>query len=202
MEVEYTSCLMQVGQNSLSAKTHRQRDGDPRLTINVGADRVQWVLENLLDGVPEVVAGTPRVNRVDFYFLLDNLRRDRGELPQPMAEPEPALRLTPTNSVGRERAGGLRIRMETPNRRYEVTSVEAFSAQDPSFRATSRGTVYLHLDFENTPPAMYGRSLREAHFGVQANYDITVGYTGVQNQVVIEMPHDTYATIYEDLQNL
>ena len=202
MEVEYTSCLMQVGQDSLSAKTHRRQGGDPRLTVNVGAHEVQWVLENLLDGQPEIVPGPPRVNRVDFYFLLDNLRRDRGQLPQPAAQPEPALRLPTTNSVGRERAGGRPIRMETPNRRYQVASVEAFSAQHPAFRATARGTIYLHLDIENTPPGMYGQSLREAHFGVQAFYDITVGYAGAQNQVVIEMPHATYATIYEDFHNL
>ena len=202
MEVEYTSCLMQVGQDSFSAKTHRQQGGDPRLTVNVSSQGVEWVLENLLDGEPEIVLGPPRANRVDFYFLLENLQRDRGQLPQPAVPPEPALRLATTNSVGTERQGGRRVRMETPNHRYKVASVAALSAQPPAFQAIARQPIYLHLDIENTPRGMYGQVLTEAHLGVQAFYDITAGYAGAQNQVVIGMPHATYATIYEDLQNL
>ena len=202
MEVEYTSCLMQVGQDSFSAKTHRLEGGDPRLTVNVGSSNVQWVLQNLLDGVPEIVQGPPRRDRVDFYFLLENLQRDRGQLPQPTVPSDAALRLQTTNSVGTERPGGRRVRMETPNQRYRVMSVEARSAQHPSFQAIAGQPIFLHLDIENTPVGMYPQRLLEAHFGLQANYAITLGYAGNQNQVVIGMSHATYATIYEDVQNL
>ena len=202
MEVEYTLCQIQLGDNSLAAKTHRRQGGDPRVTINVGAYNVQWVLENLFDGEPEIVDGVPRRNRVDFYFLLDVLRRDRGQLPQPVGLPNPALRLQPTNSVGTERPGGRPVRMETPNRRYRVASVEAFATQAPAFHAIAQQPIFLHLDIETTPPRMYGQIMEEAHFGIQASFEIVDPVVAGQSQVIITMSHETYATIYEDLQNL
>lgn len=202
MDVEYTTCLVQVGQDSLSAKTHRQRGGNPRLTINVGPNNVEWVLENLFDGNPEVVQNPPRRDRVDFYFLLDTFRQDRAQLPLPAAQPTPSLRLPTTNSAGTERPGGRRVRMDRPISRYLIASTEMRSAHQPSFQATARGPVHLHLDIEYTPLGMYPQRLLEVHLGIQASYDILLGYAGAQNQAVIGMSHATYATIFEDLHNL
>ena len=202
MEVEYVLSQLQLGQESLATRTHRLEGGAPRLVVNVGANNVQWVLENLLDGVHEIVPGLPRKDRVDFYFLLEDLRRDRGQLPQPLVPPNPSLRLQTTNSVGMQRPGGRPILMDTPNRRYAASSVEAFFTQPPTFHAIGREPIHLHLDFENTPRGLYPAGTRQAHFGVQALYDVVPGAAGMQNQVVITMSRATYATIYEDLQNL
>ena len=92
--------------------------------------------------------------------------------------------------------------MENPQQRYQIASAEMRSAQQPTFQAIADQPIYLHLDIENTPFGMYPQRLLEVHFGVQASYDITVGYAGAQNQAVIGMSHSMYATIYEDLQNL
>lgn len=202
MEVEYTLCQIQIGQDSLATRTHRREGGDPRLTVNVNADNVEWRLENLLHGEPQTVQGERRRDRVDFYFLEDILRRDRGQLPTPTVHPVETLRLQPANSAGTERRGGRHIRMVTPLARYRMMSVEAFSTQQRSFHAIGQQPIYLHLDRETTPPGGYGQAISEAHFGVQASYAITEGYVGAESLVVVTMSHATYATIYEDLQNI
>ena len=202
MQVEYALCQIQKDRDSMASRTHRLEDGDPRLVIDVRTGDVLWTLDNLMEGGRQVVSGRPRKDRVDFYFLLENFLRDRHELPDPATLPNPALRLPTTNSVGRERPGGRTIKMENPNQRYAVASVEAFLTHPPAFHAVGNGSISLHLDFEFTPRGMYPTRLRQVHFGIQASYRVTSGVEVAQNRVVVTMSHPTYATIYEDLQNV
>lgn len=201
MEVEYTLCQIQSGQVSLAAKTHRQSHGDPRLVIHVASQGVRWELINLVHGDPETVVGVPRQDHVDFYFLLDVLRRDRGQLPQPKAKPDYGLRLTPTNPAGMERPGGRQVRLVAPAYRYLVDSVDVFVTQAPSFHATGSEPV-LHLDIESTPSSIYGQEILEVHFGIQADFEIVGPFTGTQSRAVIEMTPETYATIFAEIQLL
>ena len=60
----------------------------------------------------------------------------------------------------------------------------------------------LHLDLEITPPSKYGLEMIEVHFGVQADFEIVGGYTSNQSYAVITMSEATYATIYDDVQDL
>ena len=201
MEVEYTLCQIQSGQVSMAAKTHRQSNGDPRLVVQVTSQSVRWELINLVDGDPETIVGAPRQDHVDFYFLLDVLRRDRGQLPQPTARPDYGLRLDPANPAGMERPGGRRVRLVAPGYRYEVESVEVFVTQAPSFHAEG-SEPFLHLDIESTPPSMYGQELLEVHFGIQADFEIVGQFTGAQSRAVIEMTPEAYATIFAEIQLL
>ena len=201
MEVEYTLCQIQSGQVSLAAKTHRQSHGDPRLVVRGTSQAVRWELTNLVDGDPETIVGVPRQDHVDFYFLLDVLRRDRGQLPQPTVRPDYGLRLDPANPAGMERPGGRQVRLVAPAYRYRVDSVEVFVTQAPSFHAIGSES-YLHLDIESTPSRMYGQEVLEVHFGIQADFEIVGQFTGAQSRAVIEMTPETYATIFEEIRFL
>lgn len=201
MEVEYTLCQIQSGQISLAAKTHRQRGGDPRLRVQVAPHEVQWELENLVDGEPETITGVPRRDHIDFYFLLDDFRRDRNLFPGPTANPDFTLRLDPASPEGMERPGGKQLRLVAPAFRYRVESIEVFVSQPPSFHAQGREPI-LHLDIESTPRNIYGQELLEVHFGVQADFEIVGQFSGPQSRAAISMAPETYATIYSEIHNL
>ena len=201
MEIEYTLCQIQSGQISLAAKTHRQRGGDPRLRVQVGPQSVQWELINLVDGEPETIAGVPRQDHIDFYFLLDVLRKDRSLLPRPISRLDFSLRLDPANPAGMERPGGRRVRIVSPAYRYRVEAIEVFVRQPPSFRAVG-DEPFLHLDIESTPTNIYGQEMLEVHFGVQADFEIQGQFDGPESQAIITMTPETYSTIYSEIQNL
>ena len=201
MEVEYTLCQIQVAQTSLALRTHRRESHDPRLRILHGGQEVRWELTNLVEGPRQTVTGTPRRDRLDFYFFLETLRRDRGQMPPPTALPDDLLRLHTTDSRGTERQGGLRVRMVQPNRRYRVQSAELVIGQTPTFRAVGDEPL-LHLDVETTPPSMYGQARPEVHFGIQATFQTKQVPSGTYNYAVVSMTPEAYATIYEDIQAL
>ena len=201
MQLEYTICQFQPGQSSFARKTHRQLEGDPRLTVQPGPQVVRWELNNLVDGQPEVVQGSPRRDRVDFYFLLDILRQEIGQFPRPNVQPNAALSLNPTNSQGTERVGGKQVRMTAPFHRYRVESVDVFISHDVhAFHAVGQNPV-LHVDVESTPPGLYGQELLEVHFGIQASYAIK-DYAGTASYAIISMSPVAYATILDGLQTL
>ena len=202
MEVEYTLCQIQLGQTSLARRTHRREGCDPCLSIQISPQEVRWELTNLVEGPPATVRGTSRRDRLDFYFLLDNLRTQRGQFPPPTAPPNAALRLPTTNSQGTERPGGRRVRMVAPFQKYQVQSAEVFVGQNPTYRAEG-DAPFLNLDMETTPPGtLYGQEQIEVHFGIQADFRIEQLATGTYNYAVVTMPPETYATIYEDIQAL
>jgi hypothetical protein len=201
LEIEYTLCQIQSGQISLAAKTHRQQGGDPRLSVTRAGQSIQWVLTNLVDGDPETIVGVPRQNHIDFYFLLDALESGWPQLLQPVLFPDDTLRLPSINPAGTERPGGLPIRMGMPAHRYQVDSVELFVMQAPDFHAVGQQPI-LHLDIETTPPSLYGQEMIEIHFGIQADFEIVGQYDGGQSYAVVTMTEATYATIYDDVQNL
>ena len=179
----------------------RQSRGDPRLVVQGTSQGVRWELTNLVDGDPETIVGVPSRDHVDFYFLLDVLRRDRGQLPQPTARPDYGLRLAPANPAGMERPGGRQVRLAAPVYRYQIESVEVFVTQAPSFHAAG-SEPFLHLDIESTPSSLYGQELLEVHFGIQAGFEIVGQFTGAQSRAVIEMTPETYATIFEEIRFL
>ena len=201
MEIEYTICQIQSGQISLAAKTHRQRGGNPRLRITRAGQIITWELMNLVDGDPETLVGSPRQNHVDAYLLLDVLEIGWNQLLQPVGFADDELRLPPTNSAGTERSGGVPVRMVLPVHRYQIDTCEAFVMQAPSFRAVGHDPI-LHLDLETTPPSIYGQEMIEIHFGIQADFQITGAHDGSQSYAVVTMNESTYATIYDDVQNL
>ena len=201
MEIEYTLCQIQSGQISLAAKTHRQQGGDPRLSITRAGRFIRWELMNLVDGDPETIVGVPRQNHVDVYFLLDALESGWSQLLQPVGFSDDTLRLPPTNPAGTERPGGLPVRMAMPAHRYQVDALEVYVMQIPAFHAVGHDP-FLHLDLEITPSSIYGQEMIEIHFGIQADFQITGGYNGHQSYAVVTMTEATYATIYDDVQNL
>ena len=73
--------------------------------------------------------------------------------------------------------------------------------QAPAFHAVGHDPI-LHLDLEITPSSIYGQELIEIHFGIQADFEIVGGYNGCQSYAVVAMTEATYATIYDDVQNL
>ena len=201
MEIEYTLCQIQSGLISLAAKTHRQRGGDPRLGVTRVGQSVRWELMNLVHGDPETIIGDPRQNHVDFYFLLDALESGWSRLLQPTVFSDDRLRLPPANPVGTERPGGLFVRMGMAAHRYQVDSLEVFVTQAPAFHAVGRQPI-LHLDIEITPQSIYGQEMTEIHFGIQADFEIVGVYNGHHSYAVVTMTEATYATIYDDVQNL
>ena len=91
--------------------------------------------------------------------------------------------------------------MAMPAHRYSVDSVEVFVMQTPDFHAVGHQPI-LHLDIETTPPSIYGQEMIEIHFGIQADFEILGQYDGSQSYAVVTMSEATYATVYDDVQNL
>ena len=201
MEVEYTLCQVQLSQTSLARRTHRQEGCDPRLEIQTSPQEVRWELTNLVEGPPQNVTGRARRNRLDFYFLLDVLKRERGQWPAPTVQPNASLRLPTTNSQGTERVGGKQVRMAGPLEKYQVLSADIFVGQAPTY-CGSGDQPFLHMDMETTTPRIYGAALPEVHFGIQATFQIQQVNTGTYNYAVVTMTPETYATIYEDVNTL
>jgi hypothetical protein len=201
IEIEYTICLVQSGEISLAAKTHRRLHGDPRLEVGTSPEVVTWSLLNLVDGTPETIVSVPRQNHVDFYFLYTNLKNLLAQLPNPTTRANPNLCLEPVSSAGSERPGGKRVRIVAPVHRYQLLSVELYVVQPPSFHAIGIDP-YIHMDVESTPVDLYGEETFEIHFGIQAEYEIVGSYSGHQSNAIIRMRPDTYATIFQNMRFL
>lgn len=201
IEIEYTICQIQSGEISLAAKTHRRLDGDPRLEVELTQNLVTWRLLNLVDGTPETIVSVPRQNHVDFYFLYKGLKNILTQLPNPTTAANSSLSLPPVSSAGFERAGGKRVRIVAPVRRYQLLSVELCVIQAPSFHAIGIDP-HIHMDVESTPSDLYGEETFEIHFGTQAEFEIIGAFSGNQSIAVIEMRPHTCATIYTEMSFL
>jgi hypothetical protein len=165
------------------------------LAVSLLQGYVEWRLTDLDHGIPETVAGAPRVNRVDFYFRHGALKSMIGRFPTPRARVNPALRFAPTNPVGEERTGGIGIRMVAPVCRFfPVETVDLYSQRPPAFEAHATEAI-LHLDYETGPARIYGQDIYEVHFGVEAQYTITLLATPVPSYAVLKMSDELYATI-------
>lgn len=198
-DVEYVICQIQQGAFSAGVKSHRRAGGDPKLSIADVPTGVQWTLFNLGQGVPETVAGEARVDRVDFYILVPDLKKILPMFPPAGASHDPALRLPPRDSTGTERAGGKNVQMLTPICRFHpITSVRLDCQQPPSFVATASDAT-LHLDMEFGPKKMYGVEMPEVHLGIDAVYAINPGAPG-PSRVELIMSRRMYATILRELQ--
>lgn len=198
-EVEYTICLIQRDIFSFAAKSHRQEDGNPQLEVTVEPQRVVWTLSDLDHGVPETVAGTPQVDRVDFYFRREVLQASLPTFPTVAVGPDPSLRLPATNSAGTERPEGTRVRIATPVCRFfPLDSVALTVARPPEFRALA-DEAYLHLDIETGPASIYGTEIFEVHFGVEADYRAGPLASGNgPSRAVLTMSHELYATVLSE----
>ncbi|MFC2006284.1 hypothetical protein ACFLVG_04980 [Chloroflexota bacterium] len=201
MDIEYTICLIQSGDISLAAKTHRRLGGNPRLSVSITATHVEWRLQNLIDGTPETIVDMPRQNHIDFYFLYKDKSSILSQLPTPTVSANSDLSLPPVSSQGYERPGGKRVRIVAPVRRFLVSSVDLYVNHAPPFYAVGI-EPYMHIDVENTPADLYGEETFEIHFGIQAEFNIEDTYSGHENYGLVKMPFDTYATIYRELSFL
>lgn len=198
-DLEYTICQIQSGAFSMAAKSHRQEGGNPQLEIDVSGSGVVWRLVNLDHGLPEVIPGQARVDRVDFYFVHDQLRALRPALPAARTAHDPALRLAPVTSQGTERREGKRVRIVAPICRFQpVQRVTVQNRTPPAFDARAQDTV-LHLDFETGPKRIYGREIFEVHFGIEASYAIQASGGPGPSRAIIEMTNELYATILREL---
>lgn len=198
-DLEYTICQIQSGRFSMAAKSHRQEGGSPRLEIRLGNNEVEWVLSDLDHGIPETVAGQERRDRIDFYFLLPQLRMALSSIPRPRTSHDPQLRLDPVNSQGFERTEGKRVRMVTPVCRFHpVDTVHLYSQTPPAFEAEAVDAT-LHLDFETGPKRIYGDEILEVHFGIEAEYTVSPLALAVPSSAVLSMTDSMYATIVRAL---
>lgn len=198
-KLEYTLCQIQSGKFSMAAKSHRQEGGHPILKVTLLPGYVEWRLSDLDHGIPETVAGDPRVNRVDFYFRLEALKLIIGSFPRPRARVKPGLRLAHTNSVGEERIGGIGIRMVAPVCRFfPVETVDIYSQRPPACEAHAREAI-LHLDFETGPARIYGQENYEVHFGIEAQYNIAPLAIPVPSYAVLKMSDERYAVILSEI---
>ena len=198
-DLEYTVCLIQSGQFSVAAKSHRREGGSPQLEIMVGPSGVTWRLTDLDRGQPELVVGQPQVNRVDFYFILEGLRADLHLLPLGGAAHDPSVRLAPTTSEGTERREGKRVRLVMPICRFfPIESVYIHKQQAPSCDV-SASLAYLHLDLETGPARIYGTDILEVHFGLEADYILKRTDGCGRSHAEIRMSRSVYATVLREL---
>jgi len=138
-DLEYTIAQIQSGAFSMAAKSHRQEGGNPQLEIDVSARCVVWRLLNLDHGIPEVIPGQPRVDRVDFYFLHEEMRGLRSALAAPRCAHDLTLRLAPLTSQGTERREAKRVRIVAPICRFQpVQRVTVQNRTLPAFDAHAR----------------------------------------------------------------
>jgi hypothetical protein len=202
-DLEYTICQIQQGSFSMAARSHRQEGGNPQLTISMLPDTVEWRLTDLEHGVPETVAGQPRKDRVDFYFLYDDFKSAFAGFPAPRVAPAAAIhRFPPTHATGTERVGGKLVREITAVCRFSpVTQVSLFSQQPPAFHGIAVAAT-LHLDMESGPSRIYGKEVFEVHFGVEGNWDISPLASPVPSEAVLVFTDAVYATIYSELSGL
>ena len=203
INLEYTLCQIQSGSVSLAVKTHRREGGNPILEVEVRPNDVVFRLMNLFDGDPEAVVGDPRTDHVDFYFLLEDLRADRGTLPAAPVPPDLALRRRVVDPTGTERAGGRRIRMVAPISRYAIGEITLYSQRTPIFTAQA-DEAELFVDFETTPASSRGYTTEtaEVHYGVDAEFAIVSDRANQRDSCIIEMTHETYATVLDEILTL
>lgn len=201
-ELEYTICQIQSGRFSMAAKSHRQEGGNPILEVGMSTSHVEWRLQKLDHGVPETVAGAPRVDRIDFYFRHEVLKSSLPLFPTPRATSNPSLKWSPLDSAGKQRNGGIGVRMVAPVCRFfPVEDVSLFSRKPPAFEARANDAT-LHLDMETGPARIYGSEIFEVHFGIEAQYEINPLGNPVPSHVVLLMSDALYATILAELQNV
>jgi hypothetical protein len=198
--LEYTLCQLQSGNISLAIKTHRRQGGDPVLDVDASGALVRFHLINLFDGRPETIMGARRKDHVDFYFLHQDLCRDRHMFPQAQAQPDPQLKLPIVDPSGTQRPGGAQIRMISPISRYGVERVLIYSSRDPQFTAELLDPE-LFVDFETTPARGHGytQQLGEIHYGVGGDADIIDDHAVGPDGCTIEMTQETYATISDEI---
>ncbi len=187
----------------MAAKSHRQQGGNPQLTINLLADGVEWRLTDLEHGVPETVAGQPRTDRVDFYFLHEEFPTAFANFPRPRVPPAAGVhRFPPTHATGTERVGGKRVREYAAICRFSpIAQVDLYCQQLPAFHASAVAAT-LHLDMESGPSRIYGREVFEVHFGVEATWEIVPLATPIPSVAILNLPDAVYATIYDELTGL
>lgn len=199
-EVEYTICIIQRDAFSFAAKSHRQENGDPKLSVDTSGEQVVWRLTNLDQGVPEIIRGSPQADRIDFYFRRCGLQEVLPYFPQVEEDPVASLRLQPTDASGTERVEGKRVRIVQPVCRfYPLNSVRLIVNKQPAFEAIAND-AYLHLDYETGPARIYGREIFEIHLGIEANYEIQRLSTADPTQAVLEMSQALYATILDEFR--
>ena len=183
----------------MAARSHRQEGGNPTLEIIMRPTDVEWRLDDLDNGVPETVAGAPRVNRIDFYFRVEVLRNAFPSFPPARVSSNSTYRFPATNPVGQERPGGIDVRMVYPICRFSpIEEVDLYSQQPPAFRAYGADAI-LHLDMETGPASIYGEEIYEVHFGIEALYDVTPLAGGQPSYAVLHMSDVVYATIRSEL---
>ena len=201
VQLEYTLCQIQRDIVSFARRSHREEGGDPRLEILVETQSVTWRLLNIDGGILQTVAGTPRADRIDFYFRVAGLATALSSLPRTKASIDPALRFEPVTSVGSERKDGKRVRMLVPVCRFHpITDIALFANTSSAFRATAaQGT--LHLDMESGPKKIYGTELFEVHFGVEAVFDTRKMDPPLSSSAEFKMTPSMYATILSELKS-
>ena len=201
-DLEYTICVIQRGEFSFAAKSHRREDGNPRISIIQNPDSTTWILDNLDKGVPEIMKGQPQKDRIDFYFRHEDMKSLLSQFPRPIVTNNNGLRFAPLNSEGTERKEGKRVRMITPICRfYPLESVQLMVNKTPSFEAFA-SNAFLHLDFETGPKKIYGKEIFEVHFGIEADYVITKLKSALRSNVQLNLSNELYATIIKELNNV
>ena len=102
-------------------------------------------------GVPETISLTPRVDRIDFYFLRDYLHHSIKLFPIVHENKDESLIYPPTNSSGTERTEGKRVRILYPICRFfPIDKVRLMVNKQPEFEAVAQ-KAYLHLDIKTGP---------------------------------------------------
>jgi len=186
----------------MSADSHRRRGGDPKLEITTGPT-VEWRVTQIDHGDPQTVAGQKRQDGIDIYFLVENAEAVKGLLrsfPTVTAVRNSSLVRPAVNPSGMERAGGKRIRPIYPIAAFEPMRQVTIrhTSKAPEFEAVATN-VKLHVEYEMTPVRGYGAEMVELHFGVRGDYTVAPSAPGGQNEALLEMSPEFYATVLDEV---
>lgn len=72
------------------------------------------------------------------------------------------------------------------------------TSKAPEFEAVATD-VRLHVEYEMTPVRGYGSEMVELHFGVRGEYTVAPCAQGGQNEAVLEMSPEFYATVMDEI---
>lgn len=196
LALEYIICQLQRGKTSVAIKSHRNRRQNPGFEVMVERGVVTWQLLGLSPGVVESAdPENPAATRLDFYISRHDLIIQRHLFPVVRARPSGTY-LHLTNPSGSERRGGKAISWRGPISKHAIIgALMVFPTGNYAVETSEATLALINVDWE---PAMYplpDGTRRQLHFGIQAEWDVSVDKRRTIPNARIIMTNHQYADL-------
>ena len=197
MPLEYIVGQLTESGQSYAIKSHKNRNQNPCVDIQVRSNDVIWKLCGLAGGTVESSEGdVPAATRLDFYVGKQELLTNRSSLPTPTVSAS-GEHLPLTNPTGTEHQGGKTILWEGTISKHRSSSARMVLPDGP-YKAWATNPS-LNIDYERAPYPLTGGGILQVHFGVQGEWALrTDGRVRVARADIL-MGHEAYSDVYQVL---